>query len=160
MHSNLPPQLRVDSSPHPHVSSNAAYGRQTKSPVASSNVSVCSSRSSRSGYSGYSASSQPSPSLPSGFKLRCRSLRPGEPLPHGPGWFDMTKSFGGSVNSLKKALLSSKVQFVPNSQGYYLRSARKSIERHRDVFYLLWQEEPEVSPRGEWEGLRSEIKYI
>jgi len=161
--SNMPPPLRVDSSqhphpPHPHVSPNVAYdNRQMKSPLVSSNASVCSSRS---GFSGYSGSSQPSPSLPSGFKLRCRSLRPGEPLPHGPGWFDMTKNFGGSVNSLKKALLASTVQFVPNSQGYYLRSARKSIERHRDVFYLLWQEEPEVSPRAEWEGLRSQTKYI
>lgn len=121
---------------------------------ASSNASVCSSRS------GFSSLSNSSPTLPSGFKLRCRSLRPGEPLPQGSGWLDMTKGFNGSVNSLKKALLGGRVTFVPNSQGYYLRSSRKSAERQRDVFYLLWREEPEFSPREEWEGLRDDIKYI
>ena len=125
------------------------------SPGASvSGASVCSSRS---GFSGCSADS---PSLPSGYKLRCRSLRAGEPLPQGPGWFDVTKGFCGSVNALKKSLLAGQMQFVADVHGYFIRSTRRSIEQHRDVYYLLWREEPpELRPRGEWEGLRKDIKY-
>ena len=122
---------------------------------ASSNTSVCSSRS---GFSGLSTAS--SPKLPTGGKLRCRSLRSGEPLPQTAGWFDMTKGFGGSVNALKKALLSGQMQFLAGSQGYFIRSARKSVERRHDVFYLLWQEQEELSPSQEWSGLRNEINQI
>ena len=127
-----------------------------KSPGAGSvsSASVCSSRSGFSGLSGES------PTLPSGFKLRCRSLRPGEPLPHGPGWFDVTKGFCGSVNALKKSLLAGQMKFVSDVHGYFIRSTRRSIEQHRDVYYLLWREEPELRPRGEWEGLRKDIKYV
>lgn len=127
-----------------------------KSPGAGSvsSASVCSSRSGFSGLSGES------PTLPSGFKLRCRSLRPGEPLPQGPGWFDVTKGFCGSVNALKKSLLAGQMKFVSDVHGYFIRSTRRSIEQHRDVYYLLWREEPELRPRGEWEGLRKDIKYV